>query len=254
MVSKIVLITFLLYNRFNKVSYEVLNMEKKILLVENELSIRQFLKINFDREGFTVLEADRGDKAIEMALVEKPQVVLLDIGLEGDMDGFQVCSNLRKHFPKIGIIMLTARSQEMERVMGLEFGADDYVVKPFNPLEVMLRVKALIRRIDEKFNSDMILNGPFRLDLYSQKIYKNDKEIDVTPKEYMLFKIFVENPGKALSRDELMNMIWGYNYFGDLKIVDVNIRRLRSKIEDESSKPKYIETVWGTGYRWNNER
>ena len=150
--------------------------------------------------------------------------------------------------------MLTARTQEMERVMGLEFGADDYVVKPFNPLEVLLRVKALIRRIDEKFNSDMIVNGPFRLDLYAQKIYKNDKEIDVTPKEYMLFKIFVENPGKALSRDELMNMIWGYNYFGDLKIVDVNIRRLRSKIEDDSSKPKYIETVWGTGYRWNNER
>lgn len=225
----------------------------KILLVEDEESIRSFLKINLERNSFQVIEAGTGEEGIEKALLEKPQIIILDVMLPG-IDGFQVCSRLRKEFPSAGIIMLTAKGQDMDKIMGLEFGADDYIIKPFNPLEVVLRVKAILRRIgiseDESSNKNKLMGGPFIIDLYSQKLLKDNKEIDVTPKEYMLMKLFIENPNKAFTRDELLNLIWGYNFFGDPKIIDVNIRRLRSKIEDDSSNPQYIETVWGIGYRW----
>ena len=226
----------------------------KILLVEDEESIRRFLKINLERNSFEVIEAETGEEGIEKALREKPEIIILDVMLPG-IDGFQVCSRLRKEFPNVGIIMLTAKGQDMDKIMGLEFGADDYIIKPFNPLEVVLRVKAILRRIgiseDESSNNkNKLMGGPFIIDLYSQKLLKNNKEIDVTPKEYMLMKLFIENPNKAFTRDELLNLIWGYNFFGDPKIIDVNIRRLRSKIEDDSSNPQYIETVWGIGYRW----
>lgn len=225
----------------------------KILLVEDEESIRSFLKINLERNSFQVIEAGTGEEGIEKALLEKPEIIILDVMLPG-IDGFQVCSRLRKEFPNVGIIMLTAKGQDMDKIMGLEFGADDYIIKPFNPLEVVLRVKAILRRIgiseDESSNKNKLIGGPFIIDLYSQKLLKNNKEIDVTPKEYMLMKLFIENPNKAFTRDELLNLIWGYNFFGDPKIIDVNIRRLRSKIEDDSSNPQYIETVWGIGYRW----
>lgn len=226
----------------------------KILLVEDEESIRGFIKINLIRNGFEVIEAGSGEEGINKALNEKLDMAILDVMLPG-IDGFQVCSVLRNEYPKIGIIMLTAKGQDMDKIMGLEYGADDYIVKPFNPLEVVLRVKAILRRIetkDEKINKDenKITSGPFIIDLYSQKLLKNGVEIDVTPKEYMLMKLFIENPNKAFTRDELLNLIWGYDFFGDSKIIDVNIRRLRAKIEDDSSSPKYIETVWGLGYRW----
>lgn len=226
----------------------------KILLVEDEESIRGFIKINLVRNGFEVIEAGSGEEGIRKALNEKPDMAILDVMLPG-IDGFQVCSQLRNEYPKIGIIILTAKGQDMDKIMGLEYGADDYIVKPFNPLEVVLRVKAILRRIetkDEKINKDenKITSGPFVIDLYSQKLLKNGIEIDVTPKEYMLMKLFIENPNKAFTRDELLNLIWGYDFFGDSKIIDVNIRRLRTKIEDDSSSPKYIETVWGLGYRW----
>ena len=225
----------------------------KILLVEDEESIRSFLKINLERNSFQVIEAGTGEEGIEKALLEKPEIIILDVMLPG-IDGFQVCSRLRKEFPNAGIIMLTAKGQDMDKIMGLEFGADDYIIKPFNPLEVVLRVKAILRRIgiseDESSNKNKLMGGPFIIDLYSQKLLKDNKEIDVTPKEYMLMKLFIENPNKAFTRDELLNLICGYNFFGDPKIIDVNIRRLRSKIEDDSSNPQYIETVWGIGYRW----
>ena len=225
----------------------------KILLVEDEESIRSFLKINLERNSFQVIEAGTGEEGIEKALLEKPEIIILDVMLPG-IDGFQVCSRLRKEFPSAGIIMLTAKGQDMDKIMGLEFGADDYIIKPFNPLEVVLRVKAILRRIGisehESSNKNKLMGGPFIIDLYSQKLLKDNKEIDVTPKEYMLMKLFIENPNKAFTRDELLNLIWGYNFFGDPKIIDVNIRRLRSKIEDDSSNPQYIETVWGIGYRW----
>ncbi|EOU1502583.1 response regulator transcription factor [Clostridium perfringens] len=224
----------------------------KILLVEDEESIRGFLRINFQRENFQVIECESGEEGVRKALIEKPDIAILDVMLPG-MNGFEVCQKLRESFPRMGIIMLTAKGEDMDKIMGLQFGADDYVLKPFNPLEITLRVKALIRRlegINEENNSDCIEVDNFKLDLYSQSLYKENLEIDVTPKEFLLMKIFMQNPGKAFTRDELLNLVWGIDFFGDPKIVDVNIRRLRSKIEENSSKPKYIETVWGTGYRW----
>lgn len=220
----------------------------KILLVEDEESIRGFLKINLQRNNFNVIEASTGEIGLELAKEEKPKVAILDVMLPG-MDGFMVCNKLRNTFPRMGIIMLTAKGQDMDKIMGLEYGADDYIVKPFNPLEVVLRVKALLRRLGED-DKEKLKKGPFVIDLYSQKVLKNNIEIDVTPKEYLLMKIFLENPNKAFTRDELLDLVWGKNYFGDAKIIDVNIRRLRSKIEDKPSTPNYIETVWGIGYRW----
>lgn len=228
----------------------VLIMKKKVLIVEDEGSIRGFLKINFKRNNFIVIEAESGERAIEKARVDKPIITILDIMLPG-IDGFKTCEILRREFPQMGIIILTARSQDMDKIMGLEFGADDYMIKPFNPLELIARVNSLLRRIGSQENrSDLIVLGNYKIDDRAMKAYKDDAEIDLTPKEYMLMKIFMNNPGKALSRNELLNLVWGYDYIGDTKIVDVNIRRLREKVEEESSHPKTIETVWGVGYRW----
>ncbi len=225
----------------------------KILLIEDEASIRGFLKINLKRNNFDVLECDNGEEGIQIALLERPKIVILDVMLPG-IDGFEVCKILREKISDIGIIMLTAKGQDMDKIIGLEYGADDYIVKPFNPMEVILRIKAILRRIGKEEKGNEILeNGPFKIDLYSQKVSKNDVELDLTPKEYLLMKLFLENPKKAFTRDELLNILWGKNYFGDLKIIDVNIRRLRAKIENDSSAPKYIETIWGTGYRWNGK-
>lgn len=223
----------------------------KILLVEDEESIRGFLKINLQRNNFNVIEAESGEEGLELANKEKPKIAILDVMLPG-IDGFMVCNKLRSNFPGMGIIMLTAKGQDMDKIMGLEYGADDYIVKPFNPLEVVLRIKALLRRLGED-NREKLQLGPFIIDLYSQKVLKDNVEIDVTPKEYLLMKIFLENPNKAFSRDELLDLVWGENYFGDAKIIDVNIRRLRAKIEDKPSRPDYIETVWGIGYRWKSK-
>ena len=223
----------------------------KILLVEDEVSIRGFLKINLLRNDFEVIEAGNGEDGIKKSIEENPDIAILDVMLPG-IDGFQVCDKLREKYPDMGIIMLTAKGQDMDKVMGLEYGADDYIVKPFNPLEVVLRVKAILRRLEKNTDvkSNEIVNGPFVINLYSQKITKDGVEIELTPKEYLIMKTFIENPNKAFSRDELLNSIWGCNYFGDPKIIDVNIRRLRAKIEENSSEPKFIETVWGIGYRW----
>ncbi len=223
----------------------------KILLVEDEVSIRGFLKINLARNDFEIIEASNGEDGISKAMLEKPDVAILDVMLPG-IDGFQVCNKLRSEFPNMGIIMLTAKGQDMDKIMGLEYGADDYIVKPFNPLEVVLRIKALLRRLENNTENKLneLVNGPFVINLYSQKITKNNVEIELTPKEYLIMKTFIENPNKAFSRDELLNKVWGYNYFGDPKIIDVNIRRLRSKIEENASTPQFIETVWGIGYRW----
>ncbi|MCT8977771.1 response regulator transcription factor [Clostridium sp. CX1] len=227
----------------------------KVLIIEDEESIRGFLKINFQRHNFLVVESSSGEEGLEKARLENPDVVLLDVMLPG-IDGFQVCEKLRKDFSNIGIIMLTARGQDEDRIKGLEFGADDYVVKPFNPLEVILRAKSLMRRMvekEEKLQCETLNSGPFVLDIYSQKVFKNNKELSLTPKEFILMKLFLESPGRAFTRNELLDTVWGYNFVGDTKIVDVNIRRLRAKIEDRSSDTLYIETVWGTGYRWRKE-
>lgn len=222
---------------------------KKILLVEDEESIRGFLKINLKRNDFQVIEAKTGEEGLSLAEIEKPDVAILDIMLPG-IDGFSVCKKLRENNKKIGIIMLTAKGQDMDKIMGFEYGADDYIVKPFNPMEVILRIKAILRRMEEDKNNKEINVSGFTIDTYSKKFFKGDKEVDLTPKEYSLIKIFLENPNRAFKRDELLDLAWGENYFGDAKLIDVNIRRIRAKIEENPSEPNYIETVWGVGYRW----
>ncbi|WP_435789783.1 response regulator transcription factor [Clostridium sp.] len=226
-------------------------MKKKVLLIEDEESIRGFIKINFQRNNFLVFEAISGEEGLEKVNSEKPDLIILDITLPG-MDGFKTCEFLRNDFPDLGIIMLTARGQDMDKIMGLEYGADDYMVKPFNPLELIARANALLRRMNnsEDKNLKQLNSGCFIIDTDSMKVYKNRQLLDLTPKEYLLLKTFMENEEKAFSRDDLLNTVWNYDYFGDSKIVDVNIRRLREKIETTPSKPEYIETVWGFGYRW----
>lgn len=226
----------------------------KILLVEDEESIRSFLKINLERNDFKVIEAESGEEGLKKAEGEKPEIAILDVMLPG-ITGFEVCHELRSKYADMGIIILTAKGQDIDKIMGLEYGADDYIVKPFNPLEVVLRVKAILRRVklhNGDKDNNKLESGEFVLDLYSQKLLKNNEEIEVTPKEYLLMKLFIENPDKAFTRDEILNQAWGYNFFGDPKIIDVNIRRLRFKIEDDASNPKKIETVWGIGYRWKS--
>ena len=225
---------------------------KKILIIEDEESIRGFLKINLKRNGYEVIEADNGELGVKLALKEKPAIIILDVMLPG-IDGFKVCKIIRNEEEKVGIIMLTAKSQDLDKIMGLEYGADDYIIKPFNPMELLLRIKALLRRISDYEEKKGIIQGKFKLDIYAKRIFKNNKEIDLTPKEYSIIKLFIENPNKAFSRDELMDLVWGEDYIGDPKIVDVNIRRLRSKIECSSLNEKFIETIWGFGYRWRDD-
>ena len=225
---------------------------KKILIIEDEESIRGFLKINLKRNGYEVIEADNGELGVKLALKEKPAIIILDVMLPG-IDGFKVCKIRRNEDEKVGIIMLTAKSQDLDKIMGLEYGADDYIIKPFNPMELLLRIKALLRRISDYEEKKGIIQGKFKLDIYAKRIFKNNKEIDLTPKEYSIIKLFIENPNKAFSRDELMDLVWGEDYIGDPKIVDVNIRRLRSKIECSSLNEKFIETIWGFGYRWRDD-
>lgn len=231
-------------------------MSDKILICDDEEHIRQFMKINLEYSGFDIIEAGSGEEALKLAEIEKPQVYILDIMLPG-ISGYEVCENIRKNYPKAGIIMVSAKSQDIDKILGLERGCDDYIIKPFNPQELILRVKSLVRRVNftsdekEEVNEDILVDGIFKLDLYSRNFYKNNKEIDVTPTEFAILKNFILNKGKAMSRMEIMKDTWGDDYSTDTKIVDVNIRRIRAKIEENPAKPEYIETVWGTGYRWS---
>ena len=226
---------------------------KKVLVLEDEASIRGFIVINLRRAGYDVIEAESGEEALER-LRENPdtRVALLDIMLPG-IDGFEVCRRIRATNSRIGIIMLTARSQEMDKVTGLMTGADDYVTKPFSPAELTARVDALVRRSggeEPPQATGELSQPPFLLNTRNRTLEKNGQRIKLTQVEYSIMRVFMENPGKALSREEILDMVWGRDYFGELKIVDVNIRRLRLKIEDNVQNPAYITTVWGYGYKW----
>jgi len=223
---------------------------KKVLVLEDEASIRSFVVINLRRSGYEPIEAGDGATALEQ-LRRHPdiKVALLDIMLP-DMDGFEVCRRIRATDARIGIIMLTARTQEMDKVTGLMTGADDYVTKPFSPTELTARIDALCRRVGGEEESAEIVHGPFRLNTRNRTLEKNGERVKLTQVEYSIMKMFMDNPGRALSREDILNTVWGRDYFGELKIVDVNIRRLRIKVEDDATNPTYINTVWGYGYKW----
>ena len=225
---------------------------KKVLILEDEVSIRSFVVINLKRAGYDVVEAGTGEEALEL-LKSNPDVgvAILDIMLPG-IDGFEVCRSIRATDKKIGIIMLTARSQEMDKITGLMTGADDYMTKPFSPAELTARIDALYRRVGPETGGESteITQGPFVLNTRNRTLEKEGKRIKLTQVEYAIVKLFMQNPGRALSREDILASVWGRDYDGELKIVDVNIRRLRIKIEDDTANPTFITTVWGFGYKW----
>ena len=225
---------------------------KKVLIMEDEANIRSFVVINLKRAGYDAIEAATGLEALEK-IAENPDigVAILDI-MVPEIDGFEVCRRIRANNKQMGIIMLTARTQEMDKVTGLMTGADDYVTKPFSPAELTARIDALYRRIggDTAASSELLSQGPFVMNIRNHTLEKAGNRIRLTQVEYAIMKLFMQNPGRALSREDILSAVWGRDYEGELKIVDVNIRRLRIKIEDDTANPTYITTVWGYGYKW----
>ncbi len=226
---------------------------KKILVLEDEDNIRSFVVLNLKRAGYDTIEACSGEEALDRLKANPDiRIALLDVMLPG-IDGFEVCRRIRATNGKMGIIMLTARTQEMDKVTGLMTGADDYVTKPFSPAELTARVDALYRRLGGESGASSngeISQPPFLLNTRNRTLKKNGQRIKLTQVEYAVMKLFMENPGKALSREEILETVWGRDYYGEVKIVDVNIRRLRLKVEDDPTTPTYITTVWGFGYKW----
>ena len=226
-------------------------MSKNVLILEDEDNIRSFVVINLKRAGYNTVEFALGEEAVAYVRNHNDvDIAILDVMLP-DIDGFEVCRRIRGSGSRMGIIMLTALSQENDKINGFMTGADDYVGKPFSVVELVARVDALYRRLTQgSINADLITSGPFSLNLRSRELKKNGARIELTQVEYLIMKNFLENRGKALSRDDIINAVWGKDYHGDLKVVDVNIRRLRLKIEDDAASPKYISTIWGFGYKW----
>ena len=231
---------------------------KRILVAEDENSIRDFIVINLKRSGYDVVEAENGRDALD--LYDKFEgdfdIALLDIMMPL-VDGLEVCKQLRAKSNTLGIVMLTAKTQEMDKVTGLLVGADDYITKPFSPSELMARIDAIYRRVtvnkDVRVNSsasDIVEGGEFILNLRSPTLTKNGELIDLTQVEFQIMEYFLSNPNVALSRNDILKYVWGDSYFGDDKVVDVNIRRLRMKVEEEPSKPRHLTTRWGLGYKW----
>ena len=231
---------------------------RKILVVEDEDAIREVVALNLRLAGYEVTEAASAEQALAVFSPSAGfDVAVLDIMLPG-MNGFSLCETIRRDSASIGIIMLSAKTLETDKIKGLSIGADDYMTKPFSVSELLARVEALVRRVGRQCASSAapepdgrMVSGVFVLDQKSRVLYKNGTPIDLTQVEFQIMELFFANPGVALVREKILEGVWGENYFGDVKIVDVNIRRLRMKIEDEPSAPKHILTVWGYGYRWN---
>ena len=232
---------------------------KRVLVVEDEASIREMVALNLKMAGWEVIEAPSAERALELMHEEKPcDAALLDIMLPG-MDGLSLCETIRRDDSDIGIIIVSAKGQESDKIRGLSIGADDYITKPFSVSELIARLEALTRLIHRGGSSaakpaeepEQLVSGPFVLDEKSRILYKSGTPIDLTQVEFQIMELFFRNPATALVREKILEGVWGKNYFGDVKIVDVNIRRLRMKIEDEPSSPQHILTVWGYGYRWN---
>lgn len=232
---------------------------KRILIVEDEVDIREFEAINLKRVGYETVEAGSGEEALEIYDSDPIgfDIALLDVMMPG-MDGFSLCKEIRKRSASIGIIMLTAKSQEMDKISGLMTGADDYITKPFSPAELLARVDSLYRRVELQSGKvparpDEITLGEFTLDLRRRTLTKSGRNIELTQVEFQLVEYFFTNPDVVLGRTDILHKVWGSSYFGEEKIVDVNIRRLRMKIENDPSVPRCLVTVWGLGYKWNSD-
>lgn len=225
-------------------------MAEKVLVVDDERPIADILKFNLEREGYQVMVAYDGESAVDLALRELPDVVVLDIMLPG-VDGFEACRRIRQR-SAVPIIMLTAKEAESDKVKGLEFGADDYVTKPFSPRELVARVRAILRRaqgsMSRSGDGDVIYHGDLMIDLANHRIFRGDRELDLTPREFELLAYLARNAGRVYNRETLLAEVWGYTYPGDIRTVDVTVRRLREKIEDDPSDPRFLLTKRGVGY------
>lgn len=227
--------------------------DEKILIVDDEEHILELIKFNLENSGFKTITASNGQDALKAIREEKPRLVLLDIMLPG-MDGYDVCKEIRKDnaISNTPVIMITAKGEELDKILGLELGADDYITKPFSVRELVARVKALLRRTNVTFIDHTYNFSNISIDFTKHEILKDGDKLDLTLKEFELLEILVKNKGRVMTRDFLLDKIWGYEYIGETRTVDVHIRHLRQKIEDDDKNPKYIETVRGIGYRFNN--
>ena len=230
-------------------------MAKKVLVVDDEKLIVKGIRFSLEQDGMDVDCAYDGEEALEMAKEKKYDIILLDLMLP-KMDGFEVCQQIRE-FSTVPIVMLTAKGDDMDKILGLEYGADDYITKPFNILEVKARIKAIIRRTSRKEaqeDPNMIMDGDLRIDCEGRRLFILGKEINLTAKEFDLMELLVKNPNKVYSRERLLNLVWGYEYPGDFRTVDVHVRRLREKVEANPSEPKYVHTKWGVGYYYHSDK
>ena len=226
----------------------------KILVLEDEPSIRSFIMINLKKNNFEIVETASGEEALEK-LDETVDIALLDVMLPG-ISGFEVCKRAREQYPSLGIIMLTAKGDDMDKILGLEYGADDYITKPFNILEVKARIKAIMRRTDRGRKEEkisLIEKGDLKLDCESRRLFISGKEINLTIREFELLELLVKNENKVYSREKLLEIVWGKDYPGDVRTVDVHVRRLREKVEVNPSEPKYVHTKWGVGYYYTQK-
>ena len=225
-------------------------MSKKVLVVDDETLIVKGIRFSLEQDGMEVDAAYDGEEALEMAREKEYDIILLDLMLP-KLDGLGVCQQIRE-FSNVPIVMLTAKGDDMDKILGLEYGADDYITKPFNILEVKARIKAIMRRMTQaapkEEKAKVVVSGDLRLDCESRRVFIAGKEINLTAKEFDLLELLVFNPNKVYSRENLLNIVWGYEYPGDVRTVDVHIRRLREKIEQNPSDPKYVHTKWGVGY------
>ena len=230
-------------------------MAKRVLVVDDEKLIVKGIRFSLIQDGMEVDCAYDGEEALEMARNNEYDMILLDVMLP-KMDGFTVCQMIRD-FSDVPIVMLTAKGEDMDKILGLEYGADDYITKPFNILEVKARIKAIIRRTSPKEkvdNPDIIIDGDLKIDCESRRLYIKGKEIRLTAKEFDLMELLVKTPNKVYSREKLLNLVWGYEYPGDFRTVDVHVRRLREKVEENPSEPKYVHTKWGVGYYYHSDK
>lgn len=225
--------------------------EKKILIVDDEDHIRELLKFNLEKNGYIVYMANDGLNGLKLAREKQVNLILLDLMLPG-MDGFEVCKEIRRDniISNVPIIMLTAKSEEIDKILGLELGADDYITKPFSIRELSARIKALLRRSNVKYDNEILRFGNITLNLQTREVLKHGKKLDFTLKEFEVLKLLIQNKGKILTREILLDKIWGYEYVGETRTVDVHIRHIRKKIEEDDKKPIYIQTIRGVGYKF----